>query len=57
MNKITVIGNAIVDVIAAPIDKNIFEQESSSANTIKSSFGEDALNESVILSRFGKMLS
>ena len=28
MKKITVIGNAIVDVIAAPIDKNIFEQES-----------------------------
>lgn len=54
MNKITVIGNAIVDVIAAPIDKNIFEQESSSADTIKSSFGGDALNESVILSRFGK---
>lgn len=54
MSKITVIGNAIIDIIAAPISDNIFERESTSADTIKSSFGGDALNESIILSRFGK---
>ena len=54
MPDISLIGNAIIDVIAKPIDRNIFKDESSSVDSIKLTYGGDALNECVILSRFGK---
>ena len=54
MPEITVIGNAIIDILVSPVDKNMFNRESTSVKTIKLSFGGDALNECVVLSKFGK---
>ncbi len=51
---ITVIGNAIVDVLAGPVSRDVFRLGSHSVEKIKLSFGGDALNEAVLLSRFGK---
>lgn len=51
--KITVIGNSVVDVLACPVSEEVFRTGSSPAKDIKLSFGGDALNEAVILSRFG----
>ncbi len=54
MLDVTVIGNAVLDVIARPLDRKVFETGSIPVDEIKLSFGGDALNESVILSQFGK---
>ena len=54
MYDITVIGAAIVDVLAAPVSPEIFESNSQPAEQIRLSFGGDALNEAVVLSRMGK---
>mgnify|MGYP002801222483 CR=1 FL=1 len=54
MSDITIIGNAIIDVVVKPIDKKIFENECTSVETLKLSYGGDALNESVVLSKLGK---
>lgn len=54
MVDITVIGNAVIDVVAYPVTKELFEKGSVAADSIKVLYGGDALNESVILSRFGK---
>lgn len=51
---ITVIGNAIVDVLAKSVDAKVFETGSQSVENIKLSFGGDALNEAVVLTRLGK---
>lgn len=51
---ITVIGAAIIDILAGPVKKNIFETGSCPVENTKMSFGGDALNEAVILSKFGK---
>ncbi len=51
---ITVIGAAIIDILAGPVKKNIFETGSCPVDSTKLSFGGDALNEAVILSRLGK---
>lgn len=51
---ITVIGNGVVDVLAGPVDRQVFQSGSYPVENIKLSFGGDALNESVLLSRFGK---
>lgn len=53
MKKISVIGAAIADIIAGPVDKAVFETGSMPMNTIKMTYGGDALNESVIMSRLG----
>ena len=50
---VSVIGAAVVDVYAAPVDKGIFEKDSVSARNIGLSCGGDALNEAVILSDLG----
>ena len=52
--EITIIGGAVVDIIAGPADENVFEIGSQPMDTIQMSFGGDALNEAVVLSRFGK---
>ncbi|MCD8083080.1 MAG: carbohydrate kinase family protein [Clostridiales bacterium] len=52
--KITVIGNSVVDVLAGPIDVRTLTAGSQPVKETKLSFGGDALNESVLLSRFGK---
>lgn len=54
MIDVTVIGNAIMDVIAQPLNEHVFKAWSSPVDQIRLSFGGDALNESVVLSRFGK---
>ncbi|MBQ7103813.1 MAG: carbohydrate kinase family protein [Anaerotignum sp.] len=51
---ITVIGAAIIDVLASPVRESVFSAGSVPAETIRMSFGGDALNETVILSRLGK---
>ena len=51
---ITVIGNAIVDVLVKSIHAKVFETGSQPVEKIKLAFGGDALNEAVILTRLGK---
>lgn len=52
-DKISVIGAAIVDVLAGPVDKEVVSNGSTPMDTIKMSFGGDALNEAVVMSRLG----
>lgn len=52
--EITVIGNAIVDVLAAPVSAAVFTSGSQPVDTVKLAFGGDGLNESVVLARLGK---
>ena len=51
---ITIIGNAIVDVLAKTVNASVFETGSQPVENIKLSFGGDALNEAVVLSHLGK---
>lgn len=51
---ITIIGNSVIDVLASNVSADVFQTGSSPAGKIKLSFGGDALNEAVVLSRFGK---
>lgn len=51
---ITVIGAAIIDILASPVNEDVFSKGSIPMENIKMSFGGDALNEAVILSGFGK---
>ena len=50
---ITVIGAAIIDVLAGPVDESIFEKDSQPVNSTRLAFGGDALNEAVVLSQLG----
>lgn len=50
---VTVIGAAILDVLAGPIDATIFQSSSHPMKNINLSFGGDALNEAVVLSQLG----
>ncbi len=52
-SNVSVIGAVVVDVYAAPVDKEIFEKDSVPARYIGMSCGGDALNEAVILSDLG----
>ena len=52
--KITIIGAAILDVLAGPVNEQIFQTGSQPMETTRLSFGGDALNEAVALSRLGK---
>ena len=51
---ITVIGAAIIDILASPVNASVFSAGSVPMETIKMSFGGDALNETIILSELGK---
>lgn len=51
---ITVIGAAILDILTGPVTPEIFSRNSTPMNSIRLSFGGDALNEAVVLSRMGK---
>ncbi len=53
MNKVTVIGAAIVDIMAAPVDKDLFTKGSVPAEKEIISCGGDGLNEAVVLSGLG----
>lgn len=51
---VTIIGPAIIDVLAAPVSPQVFQTGSQPVERMKLSFGGDALNEAVVLSRLGK---
>lgn len=51
---ITVIGAAIIDILASPVREEVFTSGSIPMETIEMTFGGDALNEAVILSMLGK---
>ena len=50
---VSVIGAAILDVLAGPINENLLKNSSLPMETVRLSFGGDALNEAVILSQLG----
>lgn len=54
MYDITVIGAAIIDVLAAPVGSEVFRTGSQAMKEIRLSYGGDALNEAIVLSRLGK---
>lgn len=54
MYDVTVIGPGVMDVLASPFDREVFTRDSRYLDHIRMSFGGDALNESVVLSRLGK---
>lgn len=54
MKQITIIGAGVVDILAGAVDEKIFSRSSTPTDFIKISFGGDALNEAVALSRLGK---
>ncbi len=51
--RISVIGAAVVDILAGGVGKDIFTKGSVPAKRIQMSFGGDALNEAVVLSGLG----
>ena len=54
MYDVTVIGPALIDVLAYPFEMEEFARDSRYLDQIRMSFGGDALNESVVLTRLGK---
>ena len=51
--SITLIGAAILDILAGSVSTNIFQKGSLPMDNITLSFGGDALNEAVVLSQLG----
>lgn len=54
MYDVTVIGPALIDVLAAPFSMEAMERDSRYLDRIRMSFGGDALNESAVLTRLGR---
>ena len=54
MKKISIIGAGVIDVLAGAVDEKIFSFDSTEMDYVKLSFGGDALNQSIVLSRLGK---
>ncbi len=54
MSNLTIIGNSVVDVMARPVTPAVFQSGSAAIQETKLTFGGDALNEAVVLSRFGQ---
>lgn len=54
MYDVTVIGPALIDVLAAPFSMEAMARDSRYLDRIRMSFGGDALNESAVLTRLGK---
>ena len=50
---VTIIGAAILDVLAGPVDADVFDKGSQPVNSTRLAFGGDALNEAVVLSQLG----
>ncbi len=53
---VTVIGAAIVDILARPVTPDVFLTGSQPVKEVRLSCGGDALNEAVVLARFGKQV-
>lgn len=54
MYDVTVIGPSVIDILAAPFDPDALGRGKRDVDQIRMSFGGDALNEAVVLSRLGK---
>lgn len=54
MYDVTVIGNSVIDVLADPFDAEALARGKREVDQIRLSFGGDALNETVVLTRLGK---
>lgn len=54
MYDVTVIGPSVIDILAAPFDPDAVAKGKRDVDQIRMSFGGDALNEAVVLSRLGK---
>lgn len=52
--EITIIGAAILDILAGPVNTNVFQTGSQPMEKIRMAFGGDALNEALALNRLGK---
>lgn len=52
--EISIIGAGVVDILVGAVDEKIFSRSSTPVDFIKMSFGGDALNEAIALSRLGK---
>ena len=52
--QISIIGAGVIDVLAGAVGDKIFNVDSQDMDYVKISFGGDALNEAVVLSRLGK---
>ena len=50
----TIIGAAIIDILARPVTPDVFLSGSQPVKEVRLSYGGDALNEAVVLARFGK---
>ena len=54
MYDVTVIGPSVIDILAAPFDPEALARGKRDMDQIRMSFGGDALNEAVVLTRLGK---
>ena len=54
MYDVTVIGPSVIDILAAPFDPEALARGKRDVDQIRMSFGGDALNEAVVLTRLGK---
>lgn len=50
---VSIIGAAILDVLAGPVDAGVFDKGTFPVNSTNLSFGGDALNEAAVLSQLG----
>ena len=51
--EVSVIGAAIIDVLAGPVSEKLFQTGSLPVENVRMSFGGDALNEAIVLSQLG----
>lgn len=52
--EISIIGAGVVDILVGAVDEKLFSRSTTPMDFIKMSFGGDALNEAIVLSRLGK---
>lgn len=57
MYDFTIIGTAVLDVLAKPVDASVFETGSHPAEMTKLAIGGDAINEATVLTRLGKKVN
>lgn len=54
MNRISIIGVGVIDILVGAVDEKLFIGDGQDVDYTKISFGGDALNQAVALSRLGK---
>lgn len=55
--KITIIGAAIIDILARPVDRDMFEKGSMPVQDMRMNIGGDAANEALVLAGLEKRFS